>query len=130
MSEILKICGIAIITLILTLVLKSFGSQISVFLPQICGIFIFICAISSLIPIITFIVDLSNKSTIPNDNVVTLLKCCGIGILSQIISDLCKENGQEMLRNAVEFSAKIEILLFCIPMIKLILSEITGILML
>ena len=125
---IVKICGIALITLILTIILNRLGSSIALFLPHICSVFILGSAITALLPIISFIKELAGRSEIKNDAIKTLLSACFIAILARIISDLCKENGKEGLKNSVEFCANAEIILLSLPILKELIASAAGIL--
>lgn len=128
MSEVLKACGIAIITITLSAVLKSQGSALSQYLPQISAIVIFAGAISAIIPIIRFVRELAGEQGHDTTGSVSVLfLAASISIISKIITDICKENGAEMLKNAVEFSANTEIMLLCVPVIKELLLLITEV---
>ncbi len=128
MSEILKVCGIAVITIALTAALKAFGSSIVGYITQISAIIIFIGAIGSLVPIISLIHDIASGVTDTNVSVYSLVLAGGLAIIAKVISDLCKENGHEMLKNAVEFAANTEILLLCVPIIRELFKLSTEIL--
>lgn len=115
----LKISGIAIITITLSAFLKNQRSEIAQYLPQISALIIFFGSIGALVPIISFIKELFNGAQSTSSiSLSTLFLATGISIICKIICDLCKENGYDMLKNAVEFAGNTEILLLCVPIIR------------
>ena len=123
MSEIYKVCGAAIIALTLTAVLKSHGSSLSPYLTQISAIVILISTISALIPIVSFINSLIKGTSSAKANVQIILTASAIALMCKTVSDLCKENGENMLKNAVEFAGNAQIILLALPMIKELLTK-------
>ena len=59
MHDILKICGLGIIAVVMTAVLKTQSSALAPYVSQICAIVIIITAITSLSPLIGFIRSIS-----------------------------------------------------------------------
>ena len=42
----------------------------------------------------------------------------GIAFIAKITADICKENGENMLKSAVEFAANAQLLLITLPLLK------------
>ena len=123
LSEILKICGIALITISITAVLKSQGSALAQYLPQISAVIILIGAVGALFPIISFIKSLASGTKSSSDSYITVMFiAAGISVVSKVIVDICKENNLETLKNSVEFATNAEILVLSLPLIKDILK--------
>ena len=128
LAEILKVFGIAIIAVTVTSVLKAKGTEITRYIPQITSIVILITSISTLIPLIKYIKDITSGSNVGLDTVDMLLTASCISFLGSVISDLCKENGENMLKNTVEFATNAQLMVLALPMIKELLSKATEIL--
>ncbi len=128
MSEIYKVCGLAVIALTTTAVLKNRGSSLSPYVPQITAIMIFTTAITALIPLIDFIKSLISGENGETQLISIILTATVIALISRAVSELCRESGEIMLKNAIEFSANAEIMLLCLPIIKDILSTAGAIL--
>ena len=115
MGEIMKICGIALIAAVLGAILKNRGSSIAPYISQITAVVIFITAITALIPLFEFIFGLENGN---NTSYITLLcTAAGISFIARIMGDICKENGENMLKGAVDFAANAEILALSVPLL-------------
>ena len=57
-----------------------------------------------------------------------MLKILGISMLAGLLSDLCRDNGENTLANQTELSAKIIILVTALPLFSTIINIMTGIL--
>lgn len=128
MSEIYRICGLALIAITLSAVLKTKGSSVAPYIPQITAIVIFITAVASLTPVITFIYGLVNGQAVESNTVYLIISASVIALIFRTISELCRENGENMLKNAVEFAGNTEIMLLSLPLLKELLSKTAEIL--
>ena len=117
----IKTCGIAIIGVCIGAILKRNGSSIGAYLPQICAVSILITVISSLSTVIKFINDLN--ATNENGYISILLSACGIAIISRIVGDICRENGEIMLKNAIDIAANVQITLITLPILNTLFKE-------
>ena len=121
MGEIIKACGIAIIGVCFGTILKRNGSSIGAYLPQICAVSILITAITSLSSVIKMIKGLSG--TLNQGSIGVLLSAAGIAIVARIIGDICKENGETMLKNAIDIAANVQITLLTLPYLKVLFDQ-------
>ena len=128
LSNIYKLCGAALIAVILATVLKNRSSSIAPYLTEITSILIISSVISALIPFVTFIKDLLSDNTLKYDVLGTLFKSSAIAIVCQIVHDVCKENGESMLANAVEFAGNAEIIILSLPLITMLIKDSIAIL--
>ena len=124
MSDILKICGIAIIATVLSAFLKVNGQQISKYITQISSILIITSVIISLTPIIDLLRKSINNSAFSLDVLPIIVKSAAIAVICQVVSDICKELGETMLSNAVEFAGNASIVLLSVPVINSLLTDV------
>ncbi len=126
--SLLQLCGIALTAAILSMTVKrlKFETGLAVTVGGI--ILILIPIIEKYGVLINEINSLINSS----DNkkyILLAVKSLGIGITVKIVSDICRECGEDSLAGGVELAGKLEILLLCIPyaveLIK-ISTEIMG----
>ena len=57
-----------------------------------------------------------------------LIKAAGIIIVTEIASDICKDNGESALATVAELTGKLSVLSLCMPMLKSLLIMAMGIL--
>lgn len=121
-------CGASLIAVILSTILKNRNSSITPFLSEITAILIISSVISALIPFVSFIKGLLSDGAVKYDVLGTLLKACVITIVCQTVYDICKENGENMLANTVEFAGNAEIMLLSLPLITVLIKDTFAIL--
>lgn len=61
-------------------------------------------------------------------NHVNLLKLCGIAVISEFASDICRDSGEASLAHRIDTAARISILSTAIPSVAEILSGIASLL--
>ena len=120
MHDVYKACGIIIIAIVLTAVLKSQGSAIAKFIPQISSLVILIGVLSMIRPIIEFIKGIINRENISNNMFSVLISATAITLVCTTVYDICKENGENMLANTV---GNAQITLLLLPILKELLSK-------
>lgn len=63
-----------------------------------------------------------------SDSLSAALKITGIGYLSSVTADVCRDLGEAAIGRAVVFSARMEILLIALPFIKTIVETAVSLL--
>jgi len=128
LAEIYKSCGVALIAIALSAVLKSKSIQIAPYVTQISAIIIIISSVSALMPVFSYIRELSSGQANGLNNVYIVVLAGAIAFVGGIASELCKENGENMLKNALDFSVNANILLLSLPLIRELVVKATDIL--
>lgn len=123
MADLLKLCGAAILAVILAALLKNRNSAISPYITEITAILIISSVIAALVPLISFIKRLISDGYVSYDVTATLLKGAVIAIVCQTVYDICKENGENMLASAVEFAGNAEIILLSLPLLTSLIKD-------
>ena len=125
LGEIVRACGIALIALSLCAVLKAKSVALAPYLTQTAALSIVITSLSALIPLFAFIKELSGQANINVSYLETMTLAGGIAFIAKITADICKENGENMLKSAVEFAANAQLLLITLPLLKelMVISE-------
>lgn len=126
--NILNICGFAILSLVLVVLLKTYNSSLSNHLTAIAVIVITTVTINSLIPIVSYVKELG--ASVGNGEQITkvLLKAAGTALLCQTVSELCSSNNERNLATAVESAGNAAILLQALPMLRNLITELLGLL--
>lgn len=124
--DILKVCGVIILSVSLIWTLKLLDSKLSSWVTIFAVLTIGIYVISALRPIIDFASTLSYFVKEPNEVFSTLLKVCGIEILARGISAICIESGEKTLANIMDRAADTAILLLALPLLKSTFETITD----
>ena len=123
--NILGICGLAMLGLAVTVVLKGLRPDFATFTGIVTALILLALSIGSIASVICSLTSLADETGF-SVYTTMILKTLGIGLLSQVTADVCRDNGAASIASKVEFAAKILILSLCIPILKLLLSYIAG----
>ena len=128
MYELYKICGIVIITVVLTGVLKSQGVQFARFLPQICSIAIISVVFLSIKPIFEFLRGIISCVNTTGTTLTVLFSGASIAVICGVIESVCKENGENMLASVMVLVGNAQIMLLGLPILKDLFNEVIKVL--
>ena len=120
-----KLFGIAIITVFVILTLKRTSPDISVLLRVICGVVLASACVIELNPVLEFVRETLTISDISDsgiNSIYVLLKVLFVAILTHICSTVCRDCGESSIAYYAELGGKIEILILSIPLFKEILD--------
>ena len=126
--EIIKIIGVALITVVCILLLKPLKPEIAVCIGFVGGIIILSRIVNYIFEIInafSFIVD---KTGVGTGIFKTVLKIIGIGYLAEFSANLCNDSGNSSIGDKVLFAGKIVILVYSLPIVTSIIEILMGIL--
>ncbi len=126
--EILKIIGIGIVALVISIILKQYRPEFSIYISLLAGTLILLISMDKLSGIIQILMNLSNKTSINKDFLIIILKITGIAILTEYITSVCNDAGESAIASKVDFGGKAVMMSLSIPIINGLLETITKIL--
>lgn len=122
--NIVGLIGIALISALLSIVLKKYNPEYSMVISIVTGIFL----ISKMFAYVTIIVGnvkgLIASSGLPSEYVMIMFKALGICFLTQFSADSCNDAGENALASKVEFIGKIAIILIAMPLLEEIIKVV------
>ena len=126
MNEIIKICGVALIGLTATLVMRGLKNDFASFASIAAGLVLFGFGFGALYPIIEYI----EKMTEANEFSVyieTVVKALGIATVAESAADICRDFGESAIGARLEFAAKGIIILLSLPVVESLLALAFGV---
>ena len=124
---IIKITGLVLCEILVFVLLRQYKSEYAV-LVQLCGgVVILFMIFSQLKDVIVFFKGALDSSGISSDYISSLIKALGIALITQIATDLCKDNGETALAGQVEFAGKVIIIGVSLPVLRGITQLLLGI---
>lgn len=126
--EIVKIIGIGLLTLIITLILKEYKKEYAIYSVLICGAIILFYSMGTIKTIVDFAKNISANSKYNNVFITLLLKITGIAILTEYAVSICKDSGESSIANKIDFGGKIIVISLSIPIISSTLDALTNLL--
>ncbi len=123
---IVKLCGVALIGLVATSVMKGLKNEMSGFISAVTGLILLGGSIAMLYPIISYMHEIT-KETGFFVYIETVIKALGIAVISESAADLCRDAGESAIASKTEFAAKIMIIYLALPVIKNLISLAFGV---
>lgn len=124
----IKVVGIVLTALIINIVLKNYSKEFTFLINIVCTIIIFTLISKDLKGIVDRLMSISNEISVLLPYIKIMLKILGISMIAQLLSDLCRDNGENTLANQTELSAKIIILVTALPLFTTIMDIMIGML--
>lgn len=124
----IKVVGIVLTALIINIVLKNYSKEFTFLINIVCTIIIFTLISKDLKGIVDMLTSISNEISVLLPYIKIMLKILGISMIAQLLSDLCRDNGENTLANQTELSAKIIILVTALPLFTTIMDIMIGML--
>lgn len=128
MSVIYKTVGIAMIAVVLCLFVGKQNKDIAVLLSiAACGIILF-HALSYMDAILAFIDDLTAIANMDRTFLQILLKCVGIGLITEIAALFCSDAGNSALGKAIQIMSVCGIIWTALPLFTSLIDLLSNIL--
>ena len=127
MDIFIKATAGTLIAVILCLVLSKERKDTSILLVIAVCSMVAAVAIGYLQKVISFIETLENVGNLNTELISILLKCVGIGLLSQISSMICTDSGNAALGKVLQILASAVVLWLCIPLFTQLLELVEDI---
>ena len=123
----IKFIGISICVLFCSLILKETNRQIAIIL-SIAGISIlFLTVAGELSEIIDSVMSFASVSSSVLSYSKLMLKILGITLITQIVCDICRDNGENALASMTGLIAKILIVSLVLPLFETVIKIVGGI---
>lgn len=128
MSEVIKIIGIGMISLIIIIIIKQYRLEFAIYISIIAGILILIISLQKMGEIVSLIKSISDKAGINGEFLKIILKITGIAILAEFAVSICKDSGESAIASKIEMGSKVIIISMSIPIISSLLELMLNIL--
>lgn len=126
--DIIKIVGIAFVTLIIVIILRQYKPEFAVYASMLGGAIIILLSLGKLEGIINLLENLASKTAINGEFLAILIKITGIAFLTEFATSVCKDSGETAIANKIDLGGKIIIIAISIPIISQLLETVTKIL--
>ncbi|MEG2377947.1 MAG: SpoIIIAC/SpoIIIAD family protein [Clostridia bacterium] len=127
MDMLIKICAIAIVSVIAALILRKNAPELSLTLTIAAGILIFMTASGALKTTVSFVRTLATMAGIAPAVLAPLLKTVGIAILTKIAADVCRDAGIGSLASYVELAGGVIATVISLPLLMSVIKLVSSI---
>lgn len=126
MNGFAAICGLVLLALVMSLVLKKDTPVIAFLLTLTAGVLISLYALRAAGSAVQHISTLLEQGGITANLYLPVVKTVGVAIVVRILSALCKDAGQSALAAKVEIVGAVLALSMCLPLLEQVLQLIAG----
>lgn len=124
--EIFRIIGVAFVTAVAAIVLKSSKPELS-FAVTVTGVIIILIFVADMLQnTVNIISSIAGMTGIENGLIKILLKIVGIGYLTEFSAGLLNDFGSNAVADKVTLAGKLTILVLSLPVIESVLGLIRG----
>lgn len=124
--NIVIIASVALIAAVLSIVLKQYKPEYSLFISIGAGILIFLSVLAVIEPILSFIEELTERAGLEGVYGEVLIKSLAICYITQLACDCCKDAGESAIAGKLQIAGKIAVLLIALPMFKSLAEIVAG----
>ena len=104
---VLAAAGAGVVASVLVLLLRQYRPELSLLLSLAAAALVFLLVLNELRPLITSVKEIAAKTAYSGELSSTLLRCLGIGCITEFGADLCRDAGQSAVAFQVEFAGKV-----------------------
>lgn len=122
----IQIFGIAAICLMLSVFLKSENKLFALFVTAAGAVLIFLIVSGTAADVFSTLADIKNMDNYSGTYIALMLKILGISMVTQIVCDICRDNGEHALASQTEIASKIIVLAMLLPLFETVIQIVTG----
>lgn len=121
MNGIVAICGLILLALVMSLVLKKDAPVIAFLLTLTAGVLVSLYALRAAGGALERLTALLAQGGITDSLYLPVLKTLGVAVVVRVMSALCKDAGQSALAAKVEIIGAVLALSMCLPLLEQVL---------
>lgn len=125
--ELVRICGIAVLGAAVSVVVGRFDRGVAAVCAAVTSVVVTGAALTQLAPLMGELEELL-CGVLDQAYTAVPLKAVGIGITTQITSDICRDCGEAGVASKVELAGKVALLMISLPLMRDILELSTSVL--
>ncbi len=127
MDELQRMIAIGLCGTVVAVLLKKNAPELSLLVSIVTCVLVFCVIISSLAKVIYIIEDIFLKAKLDKNIAGTVMKICGIGILSEYFCSIIEDSGETAIAKKLELGSKIIIFAYTLPLVIAVIENIRSI---
>ncbi len=122
----MQVFGIAAVCLLLAVFLKSQNKMFALLVTFGGAVLIFLISSDAAFNVFDALSDIEDSAGYTGTYVTMMLKVLGISIVTQVVCDICRDNGESALASQTEIASKIMVLAMLLPLFQTVIQIVTG----
>lgn len=115
--NLIQLAAVAIIAVVLVLIVKEQRPEMAILISIATGVFIIMNSVGKIKIIIDSISDFSRTSGVNTEYISVLVRIIGIAYITEFISEICRDAGENSIASKLEIAGKLTILAMAVPII-------------
>jgi len=128
MSNLIKIVGVALITVFAHMLVKQTKPEIAMIISIAGSILIVVMAVNTLSSVISNFYAIFKKTGVNTNILLPIFKIIAIGYIAEFGANICVDAGASSIADKILFVGKLIILLIALPIINTVIDLIMGLL--
>jgi stage III sporulation protein AD len=124
--NILSLAAMGLIAAVLSIVIRQYKPEFSIYISLTAGVIILIAAISAVRPVLDVMSGLSDKVEISSVYTAALLKSLAVCYVVQLAADTCKDAGENAIAAKIETAGKFAVVIIALPLFNELVELVTG----
>jgi stage III sporulation protein AD len=126
--ELMAIIGLCLAATAMAVVLRGLRAEYALALSLTAGGLALAGIIIALEPVLSEIADMTMVSGIGPENTAVILKVMGVGFITQLAGESCRDAGESAIASKVELAGRVSILVLALPVFGQVLQIVSGLL--
>lgn len=122
----MQVFGIAAVCLLLAVFLKSENKMFALLVTLGGAVLIFLISSDAAFSVFDVLADIEDSAGYTGTYITMMLKVLGISIVTQVVCDICRDNGESALASQTEIASKIMVLGMLLPLFQTVIQIVTG----
>lgn len=122
----MQVFGIAAVCLLLAVFLKSQNKMFALLVTIGGAVLIFLISSDAAYNVFDALAEIEGSAGYTGTYVTMMLKVLGISIVTQVVCDICRDNGENALASQTEIASKIMVLAMLLPLFQTVIQIVTG----
>ena len=128
MDGILKLAAVAVTAALCATVVRKTAPEVSMVLALAAGVLILASSLDALNAVVETMNELSDTAGLSPALLSPVLKTAGIAVMTRVAGEVCRDAKEGGLAAFLEIAGSAAALLMAMPLLKTVLSMITGLL--
>ena len=124
MELFLQAAVIAVVTVVLTAMLKKTNRELALLLSLAACVLIGVFLTQLAEPVVTFLLKLRDLAGLDNALMTPMLKTIGIGLLTQLSANICADAGENAIAKLVEVCGGLLALYVALPLMEAVIDMV------
>ena len=124
MDILIKVSAVAVAGVVVALVIKKNSPEMALLLTITLALIALFFAFTIVSTVTDYLKSLSDLAGISPAVLTVVIKTVGIGVLSKLTADVCRDAGQASVASGVEFTGAVTAVYVALPLFKTVVSMI------